>query len=54
MSLPNFVLFHGTDSCFCQLQLAHFDALIWPTLGVNSSPWGRLEPSPAAPGGRRV
>jgi len=42
------------EACFCQLQLAHFDALIWPTLGVNSSPWGRLEPSPAAPGGRRV
>ena len=40
--------------CFCQLQLAHFDALPWPTLGVNSSPWGRLEPGPAAPGGRRV
>lgn len=23
---------HG---CLCQLHLAHFDALIWPTLGVN-------------------
>jgi len=31
-----------------------FDALIWPTLWVNSSPWGQMEPSPAAPGGRRV
>ncbi len=23
----------GTPVCFCQLHLAHFDALIWPTLG---------------------
>jgi hypothetical protein len=40
--------------CFCQLHLAHFDALIWPTLGVSSAPWGLPLPGPAAPGGRRV
>ena len=42
------------DYCFCQLHLAHFDALIWPTLGVSSAPWGLPLPGPAAPGGRRV
>jgi ribose transport system substrate-binding protein len=41
-------------TCFCQLHLAHFDALIWPTLGVSSAPWGLPLPGPAAPGGRRV
>ncbi len=44
----------GKRLCFCQLHLAHFDALIWPTLGVSSAPWGLPLPGPAAPGGRRV